>query len=112
VGIDNCQHVPTSVQQKSSRGNATGRLSAKTSIRLRGRTRSRRRRRGGGVGPCVAAAGDWRGCLDPLLGFFRTGRRIYHGGVVLSFLLSGGSWSNFGFLLARSEKRGAGQNAD
>ena len=108
MGIDNCQHATTSVQQKSSRGNATGRLSTKTSIRLWVRTR-RRRGGGGGVDFRLAAAGDWRGRLD-LLGLFRAGRRIYQGGV--SFLLSRRSWSNFGFLLARSEKRGAGQNAD
>ena len=81
---------------------------------LRIRTRSRG---GGGLGLHVAGGG-WRGrraygVRGLLLGLFRGGR-IYHGGVVLRFLLNRrGSWSNgFGFLLARSEKRGAGQNAD
>lgn len=88
-------------------------------VSLRARTRSRR---GAGIGLCLGA-GDWRGrrscgvCgvgrLDLLLGLFRVARRIYHGGVVLSFLLRRRSWSNgLGFLLARSEKCGAGQNAD
>ncbi len=82
-------------------------------VRLRIRTRSR----GGGLGLHIAGGG-WRGrrgygVRGLLLGLFRAGRRIYHGGGVLSFLLSRRSWSNsFGFLLARSEKRGAGQNAD
>src|SRR6267378_2867848 len=84
-------------------------------VRLRIRTRSSRRRRGLGL---HVAGGGWRGrraygVRGLLLGLFRAGGRIYHGGVVLSFLLSRRSWSNgFGFLLARSEKRDAGQNAD
>jgi hypothetical protein len=81
-------------------------------VRLRVRTRSRR---GGGVGLRLGAGGGRGlrvyGVRDVVR--LRVGRRIYHGGIVLSFLLRRRGWSNgFGFLLARSEKHGAGQNAD
>ena len=88
--------------------NRPGRLRIKA-LRLRVRTRRRRGRslrfllrswrRGDGV----------RG----LLGLFGGSRWIYDRGVVFSFLLSRGRWSNsFGFLLTRSEERGGGQDAE
>lgn len=103
------------VQQKSSRSRPREDFRVKGAVRLRARARGRRggrlglrRRRwrwGRGRGVGVRRIG--------FLGLFRGGGRVYDGGVVLSLLLSRRSWSNgFGFLLARSEEGGAGQNAD
>lgn len=82
---------------------------AKLGLRLRVGTR---RRRGRGFRFLLRR---WRGGygVGGLLRLFGGGRWIYDGGVVLSFLFRRRCWSNsFGFLLARSEKRSAGQNAD
>ena len=92
---------------------------------LRVRTRSRgggvglrlcarggRSRSGYGLGLRLAAGGGRNSRRAHGLPLF-CARRIDYRGVVLSFLLGRRSWSNgFGFLFARSEKRGAGQNAD
>ena len=103
----------TPVQQKSSRRNAAGRLRLKPE-RLRVRTRSRRRRLSLLLDASVCRRGVGDGVRGGGLFLLRLGGRIYDGGVGLSFLVSRRSCrsNGFGFLLARSEKRGAGQNAD
>ena len=85
-------------------------LQLKLPLRLRARA-GRRRGRRFRLLPCEAGGLTIVLVVSLLL---RGSRRIHDGGVVFGFLLSRRSRrsDDLGFLLARSEKRGAGQNAE
>src|SRR5437870_2379421 len=91
-------------QQKSSRGNATGRP-ATNAVRLRSWARSRR---GRGLGFGLGAEGVGEGWLFGPVESVRVNRRVGF----LSWNRRSGGRHNIGFLFAGPEKRGTSQNAD